>query len=557
MSLARNTAVIGGLTLVSRIFGFARDLVITAALGAGPVADAFNAALRFPNLFRRLFAEGAFSQAFVPVYSKALAESGAEAADQIARQSLSVLLLATAVLSALAMAFMPWINAALLFGYADDPQTLALANLLTRITMPYLVCMTAATLFAGVLNARSRFVLAAGAPILLNLSLLVAMWPTVALILSAWHPLRGLSAYAETFEPEHAALVCSIAVLVSGVLQAAVVWFGAARSGADVKLTFPRVTPNVKRLVKLAIPAAIAGGALQINLIVSQAFASVEEGAITYLANADRLYQIPLGLIGIAVGVSMLPRLSRLVQAEDHAGARGALDEAVNLSMAFTLPAAAAMLAIPYFLYDGLFTRGQFTSEDARSVADALFHYGWGVPAFVLARIFAPAFFAREDTKAPMRYALISMALNIVFGAALFFGLRAYGMPGFPGLAIATSAASWLNVALMLRALVARGAYGPTPAALFRFSRILLASAALFALLAWAGVNRDMLQDVLVSKERAVALLVLGGGVFYFALAFALRAVTWSEVRRAFRREPKSPDTPANGGAGLPPGLDG
>jgi putative peptidoglycan lipid II flippase len=156
-----------------------------------------------------------------------------------------------------------------------------------------------------------------------------------------------------------------------------------------------------------------------------------------------------------------------------------------------------------------------------------------------------------------MRYALISMALNIVLGASLFFGLRAYGMPGFPGLAIATSIASWVNVALMLRALIARGAYGPTPAALFRMSRIILASAVLFALLSWAGLNRDALQELLVSKERAIALLVLGGGCFYFAFAFVVRAVTWQEVRRAFRREPKSADGTANGGAGLPPGLDG
>ncbi|MBK6704222.1 MAG: hypothetical protein IPG56_11025 [Caulobacteraceae bacterium] len=192
------------------------------------------------------------------------------------------------------------------------------------------------------------------------------------------------------------------------------------RSGTKLGLPFPRLTAGVKRLFILAAPAAIAGGALQINVMISQALASFERGAITYLNVADRLYQLPLGLIGIAVGVAMLPRLSRLVQDGDEAGARGALDEAVALSMAFTLPAAAAMLAIPFYLIDGLYSRGAFDAADAHNAALALIHYGWGVPAFVLAKIYAPAFFAREDTKAPMRYAITSMVINVVLGAALF-----------------------------------------------------------------------------------------------------------------------------------------
>lgn len=532
MSLARNTAVIGGLTLVSRLFGFARDLVLAAALGAGPVADAFFAALRFPNLFRRLFAEGAFSQAFVPVYSKTLAAEGEEAADQLAAEALSVLLLVTTVLSVIAILAMSWINRVLFAGYVGDPETFALANLLTQVAMPYLVAMSAATLFSGVLNAHGRFFAAAAAPILFNLCQLAA----VAL-------------FHET--PEQAALAAIIAVSVSGLLQALWVWAGARRSGMKSKLPLPRITPAVKRLVALAAPAAIAGGALQINVMVSQALASFEQGAITYLNVADRLYQLPLGLIGIAVGVAMLPRLSRLVQEGDEAGARGALDEAVALSMAFTLPAAAAMLAIPFYMIDGLYARGAFTDADAANAALALIHYGWGVPAFVLAKIYAPAFFAREDTKAPMRYAITSMVLNVVLGAALFFGLRESGVPGFQGLAIATSTAAWVNVLLMIRSLVARGAY--RPANFGRLLRILLASAILFAVLWLAGENRAALEARLGSKEAAVAFVILAGGTFYFALAFIVRAVTFREVRAAFRRE----KGPAGGGGGLPPGLDG
>jgi len=534
MSLARNTAVIGGLTLVSRLFGFVRDLVLAAALGAGPVADAFFAALRFPNLFRRLFAEGAFSQAFVPVYSKTLAAEGEEAADQLAAEALSVLLLITTALSVVAVAAMPWINRALFGGYVDDPETFALANLLTQLAMPYLVAMSAATLFSGVLNAHGRFFAAAAAPILFNLCQLAA-----------------IALFHET--PEQAAIAAIVAVSVSGLLQALWVWAGARRSGMKTKTPLPRLTAGVKRLFVLAAPAAIAGGALQINVMVSQALASFEEGAITYLNVADRLYQLPLGLIGIAVGVAMLPRLSRLVQEGDEPGARGALDEAVALSMAFTLPAAAAMLAIPFYMIDGLYARGEFTDADAHNAALALIHYGWGVPAFVLAKIYAPAFFAREDTKAPMRYAITSMVLNIVLGAALFFGLREAGVPGFQGLAIATSAAAWVNVLLMIRSLVARGAYRPTPHAFGRLMRILLASAVLFAVLWLANANRAELEAQFGSKEAAIAFVILAGGTFYFAVAFIVRAVTFSEVRAAFRRE----RGPSNGGGGLPPGLDG
>lgn len=534
MSLARNTAVIGGLTLISRLLGFARDLVLAAALGAGPIADAFFAALRFPNLFRRLFAEGAFSQAFVPVYSKTLASEGQEAADQLAGEALSILLVVTGALSALAVLAMPWVNRVLFVGYLDDPETFALGTLLTQITMPYLVAMTVATLFSGVLNARGKFFVAAAAPILLNLSLLIGVLP-----------FRD--------DPHTAAYAAAIAVSVSGVLQAVWVWLGARRAGAGGRLTAPRITTGVKRLVALAVPGAIAGGALQINVLVSQALASFEPGAITYLNVADRLYQLPLGLIGIAVGVAMLPRLSRLVQEGDATGARSALDEAVALSMAFTLPAAAAILAIPDFLIDGLYARGAFTTEDAHNVSLALVHYGWGVPAFVLAKIYAPAFFAREDTKAPMRYALISMVLNVVLGAGLFFGLRSMGVHGFPGLAVATSTAAWLNVGLMVRSLIARGAYGPTRAAFGRLARIVFASAVLFALFWFANLNRTHLQDVLGSKEAAIVAVVLGGGIFYFAFAFIVRAVTFREVLGAFKRE----RGPANGGGGLPPGLDG
>lgn len=534
MSLARNTAVIGGLTLISRLLGFARDVLLAAALGAGPIADAFNAALRFPNLFRRLFAEGAFSQAFVPVYSKTLAEQGEKSADTLAAEALSVLVLATTLLSAVAILAMPWINLVLFGGYVDDPETFRLATLLTQITMPYLVAMSVATLFAGALNARGRFFTAAAAPSLLNISLLIGVW-----------------LYRD--DPTQASIAAAVSVTIAGVLQAAWVALGARRAGVRTRPMAPRLSDNVKRLLVLAAPAAIAGGALQINVMVSTGIASFEEGAISLLAYADRLYQLPLGLIGVAVGVAMLPRLSRFVQANDTVAARGALDEAVNLAMVFTLPSAAAILAMPSFMLEGLFARGEFTVQNARDGALALFHYGWGVPAFVLAKIYAPAFFAREDTRAPMRFALISMAINVALGAALFFVLRSLGHAGFPGLAIATSVAAWVNVALMVTTLARNGSYAPSAKAIWRFTRIALVSAALGVAM-WIGVaNREALEAALGSKEIAILTLIVGGGLSYFAVLFLSGSVSIGEVRGAFRRE-RGPD---GGGGGLPPGLDG
>jgi putative peptidoglycan lipid II flippase len=542
MSLARNTAVIGGLTLVSRLLGFARDVLLAAALGIGPVADAFNAALRFPNLFRRLFAEGAFSQAFVPVYSKTLAEQGEKAADTLAAEALAVLVLMTGLLSAVAILAMRWINLILVPGFLDTPGKFELATLLTQITMPYLIAISVATLFAGALNARGRFFAAAAAPSLLNISLLVGVW-------------------FFRHDQTKAAFAAAIAVTVSGVLQALWVALAARRSGVRTRPQLPRLSPNVRRLLGLAWPAAIAGGALQVNLLISTAIASFEDGAVSLLNIADRLYQLPLGLIGVAVGVAMLPRLSRLAQTEDAVGTRGALDEAVNLSMAFTLPAAAAMMAMPAFMLDGLFARGEFTSQNARDCALALIHYGWGVPAFVLAKIYAPAFFARENTRAPMRFALISMLINIALGAALFFLFRSMGYYGFPGLAIATSVAAWVNVGLMIVALARAGVYAPSAKATWRLTRILMVSAGLGAALWFAATNRDVLEGwfawsrggLLGPKEWAVLAAILVGGISYFILLFLTGSVSVSEVRDALRRDKGA----STGGGGLPPGGDG
>lgn len=533
MSLARNTLVQSAFTLGSRVLGFARDAVIAARIGAGPVGDAWQTALQFPNLFRRLFAEGAFAQAFVPIYARIEAERGPEAARQAASEAMNGLLAVTATLCIVAQIAMPWIMLLVHWGYRNDPVHFNLTVAMTQLTMPYLVGMAMSSLFSGVLNSAGRFALSAFAPTLLNLVVLAAVLPFS--------------------DPYQAAYAASIGVTIAGVLQAVMLAFGMARLGVKLRFALPRWTPDLQRIVAVAVPGAIAGSAVQINIVVSQILASLEVGAKSWLAFADRLYQLPLGLIGVAIGIAILPRLARATRAGDAAEEGRTLDEAVMLSMAFTLPAAAALGVAPFFLMDGFWTRGAFTSEDARMSAMALQHFAWGVPAFVLVKVFTPPFFAREDSRRPMRFALTTVALNVVLGAILFFILRAAGAHGFVGLAIATSIASWTNVFLLASTLASQGMYRMGGAAMARLVRVGVATALMGAAIAVAAYFRPALVDLFLSKELAVIVVCLAGFSLYGVLALALGAVKLTEIRAALRRPPPS----ADGGGALPPGLDG
>ncbi|HYD89631.1 MAG TPA: murein biosynthesis integral membrane protein MurJ [Vitreimonas sp.] len=533
MSLARNTLVQSAFTLGSRVFGFLRDAVIAARIGAGPVGDAWQTALQFPNLFRRLFAEGAFAQAFVPIYARIEAERGPEAAQQAASEAMNGLLAATAAFSILAQIAMPWIMLVVHAGYRDDPLHFNLTVAMTQLTMPYLVGMAMSSLFSGVLNSAGRFALSAFAPTLLNLVVLAAVLP---------------------FEdPYQAAYAASIGVTIAGVLQAVLLAFGMLRLGVKLRFALPRWTPDLQRIVAVAVPGAVAGSAMQINIVVSQVLASLEVGAKSWLAFADRLYQLPLGLIGVAIGIAILPRLARATRIGDSADEARTMDDAITLSMAFTLPAAAALGVAPFFLLDGFWTRGEFTSADARMSALALQHFAWGVPAFVLVKVFTPPFFAREDSRRPMQFALVTVALNVVFGVALFFGLREFGVPGFMGLAIATSLASWVNVLLLSLTLARRGMYRLGGAAASRLVRIALATTLMAGAIGAAAYYRPVVVEALGSKEVAVLAVCLAGFLLYAVLALAFGAVRLSEIRGALRRERVAPD----GGDGLPPGLDG
>ena len=520
--------IFSSLSLVSKFMGLARDLVITAKLGASGTieADAYNTALAFPNLFRRIFAEGAFASAFVPAYARALERDGEEKADVLAADAMATLAAATIALTLVAQLTMPWLMFVINPGYAHDPAKFKLAVLLTQISMPYLPCMAIYAHLSGVLQARGKFAITALAPTLLNLFMLAAVLPQ---------------------KNAHAgAVAASWAILGAGVAQAALLSWGVRRSGAKVHWRLPRLTPDIKALIMLAVPGAIAGSATQINIFISSLLASYVAGARSWLAVCDRLYQLPISLVAVAIGVALLPRLSRAVHAGDKADAQATMDQAIVFCLAMSLPAAAALTAMPYYLIDGLFTRGAFTHYDAQQTAAALFAYGWGVPAFVLKRILEPAFFARQDTKAPMRFALISVVVNIVLGVILF------KIVGVWGIAAATSVATWVNVGQMVTSLARRGVYTPTPQTWSRLARLAVASGALGLLLALASHFRALIEapvggihlGPLHAKELVILGLMALAGAAYPVLLFASGGLTLTEARVALRRRPSDPPPP-------------
>lgn len=524
--LIRSSMVYSAFTLISRFFGFFRDLALAYYLGASAsfAADAYNMAFSFPNLFRRIFGEGAFASAFVPAYSKALARDGEEVADVLAADAMAVLAAGALAVTIVAELTMPWLIYAIAPGFQGEKHDLAVR--LTQIMMPYLPCMAIYAHLSGVLNGRNRFILSAAAPIVLNLWTLIAVWPAKSTLEAAYY--------------------ASFGVVVAGISQAALLWWGVRRSGAQVSFRWPRLTPDIRKLILLAVPGSIAASATQVNIFVSSMMVSQVNGARSWLAVCDRLYMLPQGLVGVAVGVALLPQLSRAVHAGDRDASQGAIDEAIVFSMALTLPAAAALLAMPFFLIDALYTRGAFTTFDAHSTAEALRQYAWGVPAFVLAQLFSRVFFASQDTKTPMRYALISVAVNVVAGVSLF------ALIGVPGIAAATSLAAWVNVLMMSATLARRGLYSPGGAAVSRLLRILAATIALGLLAGAASWNRDLLQGLLGGfhlgplgqKEIAVLLACLAIMALYPALLFASGGLTIAQARAALRRRPKDPAAP-------------
>lgn len=519
--LLKSTAIIASLTLVSRMLGLIRDILIASFLGAGAVSDAFFTAFKLPNVFRRMFAEGAFNAAFIPLYAKRIEQDGEEAANQFASEALAVLFFVVALVVIAFELTMPWSLGVIGGGLDKLPNEngitpYRLAMTYAWITMPYLLFMSVTALFSGILNTRGLFAVAAAVPIILNIFMI-----SVLVVL----PTLGVA-------QSNLGIGLAFAVTFSGVIQMACVIWACRKAGVKIGLKRPRLTPGVKRLFILGIPGVFSAGITQINLLVSHRIATFQDSAASWLTYADRLYQLPLGMIGIAMGVALLPALSRSIRAGNEAEANTSLNRGIEISAFLTLPAAAALYAAAEILIAGIYQRGVFMPETTVQVAKALRYFAFGLPAFVLIKVLTPAFFARENTRSPMHYAAISAVLNIALGLWFFWKI------GFEGLALATTLAAWVNVFCLARTLLRTGHWDPDRRLILRLPRIALASLVMGTALWFAKAYLPNFADLgLILDFLVLAVFCgLGGGVYIIA-AMVLRAFGVSDIRDAFSRK--------------------
>ena len=522
MSLYRNFLSVGGLTLVSRLLGFVRDMLMATVLGTGLAADAFFAAFRFPNLFRRLFAEGAFNAAFIPLFSGALEKQGEETARLLAGRIVSWLAAFLVVIVVLAEIFMPQVLVPFVPGFLEDPYKFDLTVTLTRICFPYLACMSLMAAYGGILNGLGQFFEAAFAPILLNVVLVILM---------------GVLVLLAHDDAELGAVYVSWGTLAGGLAQLGLVWWAVKKTGFLPAFRMPRFDKDVRRFWVLALPAIASGGITQINIFIGTIIASGASGAISYLYYADRLYQLPLGIIGIAIGVVLLPELSRHLKGGRHDEARTALDQSLVVSMLLALPATAGLIALSEPIIRILFERGAFGPEDTQATAAALIGFAAGLPAFILIKVFQPGFFARENTATPTWFSAISVAVNIALSLLLFPSLQ------HVGIAIATTVSAWVNALLLGGTLWRNGHYRMSARQARKQSLMVAISLGLMAILWFAaealpgltGADAPFILSVLT-----LTVLVGGGAVLYFIAIHLTGVQNLKAIVQMIARRPRA-----------------
>lgn len=521
-SLVKNVGTIGALTMLSRIFGFVRDMLLARVLGAGLAADAFQLAFTLPNTFRRLFAEGAFSVAFVPMYSRQLAGPDGEAeAARFANDVLSVFIWVLLGFTGIAMLAMPWIVWALASEYAKIEGKFELAVFLSQVTFPYLALISVVAMLSGLLNARSRFAPGAFAPVLFNLTLIGG-------IVLGWY-LRGPGG-----DDRIVAESLSAAVSLSGVVQLVYLWWAVRRAGLRLHIRRPRLTPEVRRLGTLILPATFGAGIYQISQLVDTFFAtSLPQGSLTLLKLADRLNQMPLGIVGIALGTAILPMLARHIHGDDHGEAQRLQGNAMEIATLLTLPAAAALAICAPAFTAAFFVGGKFTSADGALMAQIVVALVAGLPAYVIVKVLNPGFFAREDTRTPVWTALISLIFNV--------GINLYVVErfGIVGLAGATAASATLNCLLLYTVLHRRGWYRFTAKLGARIARQLFAAGAMSAVL-WILMAPLAPYYTGGTFDRIWSLMLLTGTgmAVFFSVAYAIGAID-KDLLAMMRRRPK------------------
>jgi putative peptidoglycan lipid II flippase len=457
--MLRGVLTVGGWTMVSRVLGFARDVLIAALVGTGPVADAFVVANKLPNLFRRLFGEGAFNAAFVPEFAGLYAAEGPQAAREFAQEAIAVMAFWLCALTIVGEIFMPAIMFALAPGFEASPDKFALAVALSRITFPYLLLICLTALLSGVLNGMNRFAAAAAAPVIYNVFSIGAMLLLVPYVPTVGHALAwGVSA--------------------SGVAQLALLIWAVRRSGMRLTIPRPRLTPQMRLLFRRMAPGLIGAGAYQLNQVVDIVIGSLlPPGTVALLYYADRVQQLPLGVIGTAIGTALLPLLSRQVRAGEAAAAIATLNRAIEYTLFLALPAALALAVAAFPIMWVLFGRGAFDITSAALSSQSLAAYALGLPAVVLLKVLGPAFFARGDTATPVKIAMVTLVLNLALNIALMRPLQHIGPP------LATSLAALFQLGCLAVVLVRRGHLVADAAMRRRLPRMALAAGAMAATL--------------------------------------------------------------------------
>ena len=506
----RSLLSVGGFTLLSRVTGFGRDLTLAAILGAGALNDAFVVAFRLPNQFRQIFGEGAFNTAYVPSYSRVLATEGADEAKHFSSQIFTLLLVSQLILLALALAFTPWFVSLMAPGFEADPDKFALAVRMTRITFPYLLFMTLVTLHSGTLNAHGRFAVAAFAPVLLNIAIM------------------GFLSVAFLFP--NAGEAASWGVLVSGVAQLLLVGAAARRRGLLETLAWPRLSADVRQFFGRLAPAIIGSAGVQIAIFADTIIASLlPTGSVSSINYAERLYQLPIGVIGVAAGTVLLPEMSRRLAGGDVGGASHAQNRTMAITLALSAPFCVAFLLIPEIITRGAFLRGAFSAEAAANSAAVLAAYGLGLMPIVLIRSAVASFQARGDTATPMFISLGAIAVNVALKMALY---KTYGAVG---LALATAVGAWINLGGLVFLALRRGwmrpdmALAEVSAAAFCASGLLALAVVLSETPAFAYV-----QGLAHLRNEAQLLLLgaIGGFVYAAVLAVSLKILGVNFRRR-------------------------
>jgi putative peptidoglycan lipid II flippase len=510
MNLARSLGSVGGLTLASRILGLVRDMLQASYVGASFASDAFFVAFRLPNMFRALFAEGAFNAAFIPMFNRKVAdEGGLPAGLRFAERALAVLF-PILTLFTVAMLVAAWpVTWGLSGGFNNPtPDQFAFAVSLSRITIPYLMLISLASLLGGILNSLDRFWVNAAAPVLLNIAMIVA--------LGFFHAGGPQGAYIT-------ARAQAIAIPVGGALQLAWLMIACRQAGVSLRLRRPRFDDDIRQLLKLILPAALGAGAAQVNLVVSTALAGrlLGAGSISYINYADRLNQLPLGLIGIGLGTILLPTVSRLLSTGKEAEAMDTQNRGIELALFLTLPATAAFIFAAEPIVRGLFQHGRFTAEDSVLCGWALSAFSLGLPSYVLVKVLTPGFYARADTKTPVRLALYSVAINIIGNLILIPTLGQLGV-GHIGPPLATAIASTVNTWMLYRTLRLRGHFEADRQLRRRVPRLALAASLMGAVLYFLAPYADpYLTGSLILRIVTLAILV-GGGVAIYGIACLL-----------------------------------